>query len=325
MKIVVSGHSIDPPLIIGMILLAVILNAYLFGVVSQQFYTYWRSGFEDSKRVKVFVITQFIIIAFQSIALWQMAWSIFITNYGLPLKPQACTWGSLVHSVCQCVLVLSANVFLAMRIYSLTKSRLLSGLVMAFSTSAFIVGIVTTVITWDGSLASSYLATLYLSTTQKAMSVLWHGFQAIAECLITVFLARALLKSRTGLQRSDSVVNYLIRQVIQIGFFATLWAIAELATWFLLPSAAAYKIFDATAGPMYTHVIYDTLLSRVRLRERMDKTSDIEIRFSPEEKPDVNGGQWGPTVSNEPNDAVSVATSNLSSATADTPRLGEGV
>ncbi|KAI0253231.1 hypothetical protein BJV78DRAFT_221913 [Lactifluus subvellereus] len=309
----------------GIYLLAVLLNAYLFGVVSQQFYTYWSSGFEDSKRVKVFVVIQFVIVAFQSIVLWQSVWSIFITNYGLPLEPQACTWTSLAQSVCQCVLVLSANVFLAMRIHSLTKSRILSGLVMAFSTSAFIVGIVTTVITWDTSLASSFLATLYLSTTQKAMSVVWYGLQAIAECLITVFLARALLKSRSGVQKSDSIVNYLTRQVIQIGFFATLWTIAELATWFLLPSAAAYRIFDVTVGPIYTHVIYDTLLFRVRLRERMAKTSDIEIMFSPEspKKPDINGGQRGSSVSNEPNDAVSVTTTlNLSSATADTPRLG---
>ena len=69
-----------------------------------------------------------------------------------------------------------------------------------------------------------------------------------------VFLARALLKSRSGLEKSDSVVYYLTRQVIQIGFFATLSAIAGLAAWFLLPSVAVYKIFDATVGLMYTHV-----------------------------------------------------------------------
>jgi len=122
-------------------------------------------------------------------------------------------------------------------------------------------------------------------------------------------------------------VNYLIRQVIQIGFLAALWAIAGLATWFLMPSRSAYVLFDTTVGPMYTHVIYDTLLSRIRLRERMAKTSNIEIMFppKPQEKPDINGGQWGPSVSNEPNDAISVATTlNLSPGAADTPRLGGG-
>ncbi|KAI0253236.1 hypothetical protein BJV78DRAFT_222066 [Lactifluus subvellereus] len=282
MGIVVDGHSIKLSSTLGVTLLAVILNAYLFGLVSQQFYLYWSSGFEDSKRVKVFVIIQFTIVAFQSVTLWQMTWSIFIANYGLPLEPQACSWKSLTQSMCGDVLVLSANVFLAFRIHSLTKSRLQSGLVLAFSTSAFVVAIVTTVMTWDSSLTSSFVATLYLSTTQNVISVVWHGLQAIAECLITVFLARALLKSRSGIQKSDSVVNYLIRQVVQIGFLATLWVIAGLGTWFLLPRTSVYALFDATAGPMYTHVIFDTLLSRVRLRERMANTTHIEIMFSQE-------------------------------------------
>jgi hypothetical protein len=107
-----------------------------------------------------------------------------------------------------------------------------------------------------------------------ATSAVWYGLQAIAEGLITsafnflfytrqgwdescfhvVLLSRALLKARTGLQRSDSVVNYLIRRVIQTGFVAALWVVAESVTWFLLPKTAAYRIFDMTVGAMYTHV-----------------------------------------------------------------------
>ncbi|KAI0253234.1 hypothetical protein BJV78DRAFT_221943 [Lactifluus subvellereus] len=327
MEIVVNGHSVGLSLTIGIYLLAVLLNAYLFGVVSQQFYTYWRCGFEDSKRVKVFVITQFTVVAFQSVMLWHMTWTIFIADYGLPLEPLGLSysaWKSLIQSACGDVLVLSANVFLAIRIHSLTNSRLQRGLVLAFSTSAFVLAIVTTVMTWDSSLTSSFLATLNLSTTQNVISVVWHGLQAIAECLITVFLARALLKSRSGIQKSDGVVNYLIRQVVQIGFLATLWAIAGLGTWFLLPRTALYVLFDATAGPMYTHVIFDTLLSRVRLRERMANTTHIEIMFSQESqaKSDIHEGQRGLSVSNGPNGAVSVMTTpNLRLAAVDAPRL----
>jgi hypothetical protein len=119
----------------------------------------------------------------------------------------------------------------------------------------------------------SFLASLHLSPTLKATSVVWHVLQVIAECLImstfklfsllvsgerkamsTVFLSRALLNSRTGLQKLDSVVNYLIRSVIQIGFFATLWTVAGLTSWFLLPKTSAYLLFIMTVGPMYTHV-----------------------------------------------------------------------
>lgn len=104
----------------------------------------------------------------------------------------------------------------------------------------------------------------------------------------TVFLARALLKSRSGLEKTDGIVNYVVRQVIQTGLLAMVWAIIELATWFLLPRSVIYIVFDLTSGSVYMHVssffpietafmpkgmgyqvIYDTLLSRIQLRERM--------------------------------------------------------
>ncbi|KAH9973213.1 hypothetical protein BGW80DRAFT_257233 [Lactifluus volemus] len=265
---------------IGVIQLGILLNAYLFGVVSQQFCFYWSSGFKDTKRIKIFVVIQFVVLALEAAALWNIAWSLFVIRYGLPIDPNACTWETLTHSMCQCVLILFANMFLANRIYHLTNSRLQAGLVIAISTSAFAVGIVNVVLTWDSALNSSFLKSLTLSTPLVATSAVWYGLQAIAEGLITILLSRALLKARTGLQRSDSVVNYLIRRVIQTGFVAALWVVAESVTWFLLPKTAAYRIFDMTVGAMYTHVIFDTLLSRIQLRKRMAESTHVEIAFS---------------------------------------------
>ena len=68
------------------------------------------------------------------------------------------------------------------------------------------------------------------------------------------FLTLALLQSRTGFQKSDGVVRYLVGRVVQIGFFAMLWTIAGLATWFLMPRYVIYALFDVTSGTIYTHV-----------------------------------------------------------------------
>ena len=69
-----------------------------------------------------------------------------------------------------------------------------------------------------------------------------------------VFLVRTLLKSRTGVRRSDTVVNYLVRATIQTGGLATAWAIAGLVTWFFLPRIYAFRVIDITSGSVYTHV-----------------------------------------------------------------------
>ncbi|KAH9973207.1 hypothetical protein BGW80DRAFT_257035 [Lactifluus volemus] len=306
MKLLLRDHSVDPSLAMSMMLLAIILNAYLFGVVSQQFYLYWTSNFKDTKRVKIFVIIQFTVVAFQAVTLWITVWVLFLALSGLALDLPRYIFASIAQSVGQSVLVLSANIFLAIRIHTLTKSRLQTGLVIAFSISAFLVGlfltynstaimigIADTMIFLQGvpsALQTELSGGFSLSTIQKVTAVVCYGLQVIAECLIMVFLSWALLKSRSGVQKSDSVVNYLVRRVIQIGFLASFWTIIGWATWFFLPNELAFLLFSATAGPLYTHVIYDTLLSRVQLRKRMGENTDAEIRFSPVEKSETHGG-----------------------------------
>ncbi|KAI0258728.1 hypothetical protein BC834DRAFT_798377, partial [Gloeopeniophorella convolvens] len=78
-----------------------------------------------------------------------------------------------------------------------------------------------------------------------------------------------LLKSRSGIRKTDSVVNYFIRCAIQTGSLATIWAAAELITWFKFRNTAIYSIFQTTVGLIYTHALYQTLLSRARLREQL--------------------------------------------------------
>ena len=65
---------------------------------------------------------------------------------------------------------------------------------------------------------------------------------------------RALLKARSGLQRTDSMVRYLVRNAIQIAALATIWAIASLVSWFWLNHILVYRVFDITSGTVYTHV-----------------------------------------------------------------------
>ena len=117
------------------------------------------------------------------------------------------------------------------------------------------------------------------------MTVVWHGIQALAECLITctsfyppqrlwsmisslaiVFLVRVLLKSRIGIRKSDNVVNFLVRGAIQTGFLAALWAIGGLVTSFFVPQNLVYRVFDVTSGSVYTHVGVSSLFQHPVLR-----------------------------------------------------------
>ena len=93
-------------------------------------------------------------------------------------------------------------------------------------------------------------------------------------------------------------MKYLIRNVIQTAALATIWSIGALVAWFWLKRVVVYSVFDITSGTVYTHVsdplwrgycylktniqaIFDTLISRTQLRDRMATTSArVDLGYS---------------------------------------------
>lgn len=167
-------------------------------------------------------------------------------------------------------------------LYKLTQSRLQSGLVLAFSSMAFIFGVVNLSTTWKRSydyhsMECELLLMCVTATCRNSLPdnlqrlVSGTDFKRSPSALLRVrhfrnrcrarlifpfevFLTRALLTSRSGMRRSNSVVHHFVRNAIQIGVFATLWSLAALGTYFLLPRWTIYTVFDMTSGSIYTHV-----------------------------------------------------------------------
>ena len=164
----------------------------------------------------------------------------------------------------------------------MTKSLAQSLTPMFFSIVAFVLGMVT-IAASDWSPVERCVV-IILNTQppidiihspdsyKYATSVVWYVSQTMAECLISckphflflvkwaprltfvVILVRALLKARSGMKRSNSVVRYLVRNIIQTAALATIWSIAALVSWFWLERIVLYTIFDKTSGTVYTHV-----------------------------------------------------------------------
>jgi len=185
--------------------------------------------------------------------LFHLAWKIFVIGYYCQdTNFKSYTWQAPVSSVCGCILILMANMFLACRIYGLTESRLQSGLIVVLSATAFVFGVSTVILPWASKDSAAYIS--FDNTAENATMIIWHVLQAISEFFISAFLIRALLNNRTGFKKSDSLVQYLMRRVIELGLFAAIWSFAGVATWFLLPRYTIYALFEMTVGAIYTHV-----------------------------------------------------------------------
>jgi len=215
--------------------------------------------------MKIFLGAQYGIIACQSVMLWQLAWSYFVVDYGI-MRDR--TWQVSVSLACQCILVLSANIFLADQIHTLTRCRLKSAFIIALSIASFAFGMGTIWLILFGHLSPSG----GLTRAQTVLSAFWHGLQVIVECFISYSLIRGHLNAR----KSGCAMSYLYRRLVQLGIFAMIWAILGLMAFAFMPKVCS--LFDMTVGSLYTHVVFDTL--RHRLSENSTESNQFDMALT---------------------------------------------
>ncbi|KAI0258096.1 hypothetical protein BC834DRAFT_913499 [Gloeopeniophorella convolvens] len=243
----------------GILLIAILINTLLYGIITQQFAAYW----DSSTYLWPMVSSSVVLISLEGVV------NLVNTQFvGFAVPP----WPLLFAPIGNGAIVYLANVFLCFRIYHLTRSKLQSGAALFVSTSAFILAIVNFVIIWKVK-----PNTIVGHSGIRMRTIVWHVLQIIADILIMILLTRALLKSRSGMRKSDSLVYHFIRSAVQTGCLATVWTLAETVAWTAYLDTAVYSLFEFTMGTMYTYGIFDTLLSRVRLRERLDEPSALEM------------------------------------------------
>ena len=79
--------------------------------------------------------------------------------------------------------------------------------------------------------------------------------------VITVVLTTIFARSKTGIRRTDSVLNRLIRGTIQTGLFASIFSLGDLLTFLTLPDTNLYGMFAIPIGRIYTNVSTCTVFS----------------------------------------------------------------
>ena len=69
-----------------------------------------------------------------------------------------------------------------------------------------------------------------------------------------VTLVIVFSRSRTGVRKTDTILNRFIRGAIQTGLFASIFALGNLITFVVLPETNFYGMFVIPIGRIYTNV-----------------------------------------------------------------------
>ncbi|KAF9263810.1 hypothetical protein L218DRAFT_1032596 [Marasmius fiardii PR-910] len=99
----------------------------------------------------------------------------------------------------------------------------------------------------------------------------WMISTILVDIVITVilvwYLVRQVLRStfrghKTGMAKSDELVDRIIRITIQTGALTSVWALVDLVMFLAIPTQAVHLVFQLSMVKLYTHSLMSSLNSR---------------------------------------------------------------
>ncbi|KAJ3567900.1 hypothetical protein NP233_g6066 [Leucocoprinus birnbaumii] len=261
-----------PPidLIYGPMLIGVMLNCILFG-------TYPKDGLWMKVFVVYLGITETINTACDMYLVYQPLIQQFAKVEAITVFPMMLAASPIVTTRAKVSISTPVQMFMAWRIVIITQSRKVPLVIALFSTISFAGAI------WVGV----NVATLRLFSKKDTF-----GFN-----LPGVICLR---QRNTGIKRTSSVINRIIKLTIQTGLVTTITALLDLFLFTLSPTTAVSFVWDFSVSKLYTNAFLSTLNARAGWNHLNEQAGDENVLF-------------GSTIANTLTSYVAKSTGNTSS------------
>ncbi|EDR04279.1 uncharacterized protein LACBIDRAFT_304849 [Laccaria bicolor S238N-H82] len=266
---------------LGPLLLGIFFNTYLYGLLTFQYASYYNTAFNDALWIRliylawVYAVDDFV----NPLALA----STFLPNLSAVEVDPFCMSGPVwpypawvfVATVTACI----TQVFLAYRILRLKKSVALYATVLVLAAAAFIFGIIFgvkvcnvktyAIVSQRLSLVfgADFIMTSMMETGgMSSLISVWLCLEVGVNVLITGILLHSLSQSRTGFQRSDSIINRLMQTTVQTGLLTSVVSVLTLVLYLADRDTEFYSLFGVPISRLYSNTLMHTLLCREELR-----------------------------------------------------------
>jgi len=192
-----------------------------------------------------------------------------VTNFGNPAVVLTVSWEIPFTAVATSCAAIITQFFLAHRVLRLTKSKIITGCICLLSVVGFIFGVI-------AGVKSGIIQDVTKFNVLAPLVTLWLGFQTAADLSITLVLTIVLWRSRTGIRKTDTILNRLIRGAVQTGLFASIFALGDLFGFLLHRNTNLYAMFAYPIGRIYTNTLLDTLNARASLQALSQTAVDFD-------------------------------------------------
>ncbi|KAJ7084537.1 hypothetical protein B0H15DRAFT_951422 [Mycena belliarum] len=240
----------------GIWLIAQFFQAILFGMGLLQVYLYFLWYNKDSWGIKSVVILMTVLESVQTGTYFSATYKLLIDDFGnfeaLSLFP----WQALAQLEALYMATWVAETYFAYCIYLLHKRRPLLPCIIAFlALIGFGGGTAQVVLGHNIKKFAELPTTSAASNTQAALAL-------TCDVLITIGLCWRLNSSRTGIQSTNQLLNFLIMTAINRGLFTMITALLNLVLFLTQPGTFYFMLSLLLSGKFYMNSMLAMLNTR---------------------------------------------------------------
>ncbi|KAJ7138957.1 hypothetical protein C8R46DRAFT_605415 [Mycena filopes] len=254
------GTIMDVHLLYGPLLLGLCFNMILFGLLVSQAMTYYQTAHKDPVWMRLLVVYVLLVESANAALDIAVMYQPLITEYGsIPGKLPTLL---LTQPLCIILVAFPIELFFIWRIRTLTGRNLLPAIFLVLATVAFGAGIWTTVSIagahrWDNVPVTFHAVTLWIATSMAT------------DLCIAFCLAWVLRGKRTGFQKSDTVVDRIVRMTVQTGLITAVVNILDLLSFLFIKNTTFNFMWSNPLSKLYSNCMMSTLNARATLKNTL--------------------------------------------------------
>ncbi|KAL5478324.1 hypothetical protein ACEPAI_2508 [Sanghuangporus weigelae] len=236
----------------------------LWGVGCLQLYYYYDKFWAtDPRWLKVYIFILWMVDAAQQALRVEVDYVFFVKGIVDPtllsLLPKTFGWGGVLVAV---VDVMVQVLFVRRAWHLSNKSHILSAILFVFVLGQFAATMIYSARLCGFSQLSQVKEVIHVELAMNCI-------MAFTETMLALVLIYLLWKGRSGIKRTDSIVNRLITYTIGSGLVMALCMIAALIAAQSAPDSFIYLVVDESLPKLYFNCLLASLNSRESLRGRL--------------------------------------------------------
>ncbi|EJD00216.1 uncharacterized protein FOMMEDRAFT_22670 [Fomitiporia mediterranea MF3/22] len=265
-----SAPGIPPDIasIAAPVLLGYLFNWGLYGILTMQVYVYYLAFPNDKLWFKCVVYGLYIMDTLQSILVAHDAFNGYAKGFGDLTALGSIQMEWLATPILTGLASFTVQLCYTYRIYVLSRSKILCGVISAIALTQAIASIVTGVQALQAGEIAALASEAFVATS------IWLSGSALCDVLIAVSMTFLLARKDTGMVATHASLTKLIRLVVETGSLTATTAIIDLVLFLDLPHKAFHGCVALVLAKFYSNSLLVVFNSRLRIANgRNDQTA----------------------------------------------------